>query len=153
MIKYTLSCDNDHRFDAWFQSADGFTSQLEAGHLVCTTCGSAKIAKSLMAPAIAVSKKAAPAPPSETPPTDEPSGPLSTPANAAEDKLAALRKHVEKTSEYVGMSFAEEARAMHLGDTPERAIYGEARLEEAKKLVDDGIPVMPLPFTPRRGSN
>ena len=70
---------------------------------------------------------------------------------AAEDMtpLEKLRRHVETTSDYVGMSFAAEARAMHEGTRPERAIHGEARIDEARKLLEDGIPVAPLPFRPR----
>ena len=67
--------------------------------------------------------------------------------------LAELKRHVEANSEYVGLEFAREARAMHEGETPERSIYGEARADEAKKLLEDGIPVAPLPFRPGRKSN
>ncbi len=42
---------------------------------------------------------------------------------------------------------------MHDGDTPARAIYGEANLADAKALIEDGIAVMPLPFTPKRNTN
>ena len=42
---------------------------------------------------------------------------------------------------------------MHNGEAPERAIYGEARLDEAKKLLEDGVPVAPLPFLPNRKAN
>ena len=64
--------------------------------------------------------------------------------------LEKLRRHVEATSDYVGMSFAAEARAMHDGEKPERAIHGEARPDEARKLLEDGVPVAPLPFRTRR---
>jgi hypothetical protein len=64
-----------------------------------------------------------------------------------------MRKQVEENSEYVGTNFATEARSMHLGDAPERAIFGEAKPEEAKSLIEDGIPVAPLPFVPKRKSN
>lgn len=79
--------------------------------------------------------------------------PLNTPASPAEKALSSLRKHVEQNSDYVGTGFAKEARAMHLGDAPERAIWGEAGKEEAKALIDDGIPIAPLPFTPTRKTN
>lgn len=60
---------------------------------------------------------------------------------------------VEDNSDYVGSNFATEARKMHLGDAPERSIYGEAKLEDAKALIDDGISVMPLPFMTKRKTN
>ena len=70
-----------------------------------------------------------------------------------EKALAKLRQEVEKNSDYVGMNFASEARAMHDGDMPQRAIYGEAKPEEAKSLIEDGVPVAPLPFTPKAKTN
>ncbi|RJL00495.1 DUF1178 family protein, partial [Paracoccus aestuarii] len=71
----------------------------------------------------------------------------------AEAALEALRRKVEESSDYVGLSFAEEARAMHDGTKPARAIHGEARPEEARRLIEDGVPVAPLPFLPRRRAN
>ncbi len=67
--------------------------------------------------------------------------------------LEDIRRQVEENSDYVGKNFAEEARSMHLGDTPERSIYGEANAEQAKSLIEDGVPVLPLPFTPKRKTN
>lgn len=70
-----------------------------------------------------------------------------------EKSISALRDKIEKQSDYVGANFAAEARAMHDGSKPERAIYGEAKLDDARKLVNDGIPVLPLPFIPRKKTN
>ncbi len=70
-----------------------------------------------------------------------------------EKAIKELKEHVEKNSDYVGNKFADEARAMHLGDKPERSIYGEVKVEDAKKLHDDGIPAVPLPFTPKQKTN
>ncbi len=84
-------------------------------------------------------------------------GALSQPAGEAagkmEQALGELRRRVEENSDYVGKDFASEARAMHLGDAPERAIYGEAKPDEAKALIEDGIPVLPLPFGRNRKTN
>lgn len=133
MIRYDLTCDHDHRFDGWFASAAGFDSLRAAGQVTCVICGSANVEKALMAPAVTPG--------------------LTAPRNTAEQALAAMRKKVEASSEYVGMNFAAEARAIHAGDAPERSIYGEARFEEAKALIEDGVPVAPLPFTPTRKAN
>ena len=78
---------------------------------------------------------------------------LKTPETDAEKALKALRKHVETNAQYVGGNFADEARAMHDGTSPERAIYGEAQPEQARALIDEGIPVAPLPFAPTRKAN
>lgn len=139
MIRYTLRCDNDHEFTGWFQSSDGFDQLRAAGHVSCTHCGSKAVEKTLMAPSV-VSKAA-------------PVADLTTPSEPREVALAKLRQHIENTSDYVGVSFAAEARAMHEGTAPERAIYGEARLDEARQLIEEGIPVAPLPFLPRGRAN
>lgn len=138
MIRYALRCDNGHDFDGWFRDSDGFDSLRVAGQVACTQCGSVAVEKAVMAPRVAKTA-AAPA--------------LTAPRDSREAALEAMRRHVEAHSDYVGMSFAAEARAIHEGHAPERPIYGEAKLEEAKKLVEDGIPVAPLPFRPRQRVN
>lgn len=142
MIQYSLKCAEGHRFDSWFQSASAFDKLQGAGHLSCAVCGSAKVDKALMAPRVNHSDKA------EIP--EPPAHPLSGEKTPAEQALKALREHVEKNSDYVGKDFAREARAMHLGEADARPIWGETRPDEAKKLIEDGVPVAPLPFTPTR---
>jgi hypothetical protein len=72
---------------------------------------------------------------------------LSGPAHPAEQMLRKLREHIEKTSTYVGDRFASEARAMHVGDKDEVPIHGQATAEEARALIDDGIPILPVPIS------
>lgn len=146
MIHYTLKCDQDHRFDSWFQSASAYEKLAKAGMVSCTTCGSLKVEKAIMAPSVSLG--------GSTAPTEEAPAPdLSTPASPAEKALAELRGEIEKNSDYVGSDFAKEARAIHDGSAPERMIHGEARGDEARKLVEDGVPVVPLPFLPTRKTN
>ena len=153
MIRYTLRCTNDHRFDSWFQSAEGFDALKAAGHVTCPECGVTDIEKALMAPRVRPARKASAAAPDESaaPTTDTPD--LRSPEDARAKALAAIRDHVEKNSDYVGLNFTAEARAMHSGEKPHRAIYGEAKTEDAKKLIEDGVPVAPLPFTPKAKTN
>ena len=78
---------------------------------------------------------------------------MSEPQGEVGRALAALRREVEDNSDYVGLSFVSEARAIHAGDAPDRAIYGEARLDDARSLLAEGIRVAPLPFMPPRRTN
>ena len=143
MIQYSLKCENNHSFDSWFASADAYDKLADNGMVSCAVCGSTKVSKAIMAPRVRTTKgKEAPVAPT-----------LPTEKSAAEQAIAKMRAQVEQNSEYVGTNFATEARSMHLGDAPERAIYGEAKPEEAKSLIEDGIPVTPLPFMPTRKSN
>lgn len=145
MIRYSLTCSNDHAFESWFQSAEAFDRLAAAGHVACAVCGATGIAKTLMAPAVRPARKAVAAAAG--------AGPLATPQTPVEAAFAALRRQVEENSDYVGLNFAAEARAMHEGRVKERSIYGEAKADEARKLVEDGIPVAPLPFVPARKTN
>ena len=150
MIQFSLKCSEGHTFDSWFQSTDAFDKLSASGMVACVVCGSSDVTKAIMAPRVRPARSAA----KKTEPRTQPEPvSLSAPANSAEEALAEMRKQVEKNSDYVGMKFAEEARAMHNGDAPERSIYGEARLDEAKSLIDDGVPVAPLPFRPQRKMN
>lgn len=148
MIRYSLRCARDHGFDSWFQSAAAFDRLAAAGLNACPVCGSADTQKVLMAPALASARKAADVPDA---------GPQETGAVTAEAKLEALiagmRRQIEEGSDYVGMNFAAEARGMHEGELPARSIWGEVRGDEARQLLEDGVPVAPLPFIPRRKTN
>lgn len=153
MIRYALTCDQGHAFDSWFASAAACDSLIASGRVGCLHCGSTKVDKALMAPAVnhGTPASAAGSAPAPSPAAGE--RPLSAPQSAIEAALAALRREIEANSEYVGLNFAAEARAIHLGDAPERAIFGEARPEEARALIEDGVPVAPLPFLPARKAN
>jgi hypothetical protein len=140
MIRYALTCKKDHSFESWFASAEAFEGLQASGHVACPVCGSAEVAKVLMAPMVRPGRKAA-----------APS--LRDPGTEAEVALARLRAEVEAKSDYVGVNFVTEARAIHAGAAPERSIYGEARPDEAIKLLEEGIPVAPLPFLPRAKTN
>ncbi len=137
MIRYALRCTNGHRFDSWFGSGADFDRLSGAGHLACAVCGSGAVEKDMMAPGIGAAAEPAP---------------LSAPASPAEQALAELRRRIEAEADNVGRDFAREARRIHEGEAPARTIIGEARPADARALVEDGIPVAPLPWISRRGN-
>ena len=141
MIRFHLKCADDHSFESWFQSGAAFAALQAAGHVICPECGSSRVEKALMTPALRPGSRAEAAPARPD---------LRDPATAREAALAELKRQVEANSEYVGMNFAAEARRIHSGDAPERSIYGETRLDDARKLIEEGVPVAPLPFLPAR---
>lgn len=142
MIRYALNCAEGHSFESWFQSADAFDALDERGLLTCAVCGGGQVSKAIMAPRVAKSEAEA-----------DSAGPLSAPASPAEQAMAEIRKKVEENADYVGDTFAAEVRAMQNGEAPDRPIWGEARLPEAKALIEEGAPVAPLPFMPPRKVN
>jgi hypothetical protein len=141
MIVFDLRCADGHRFESWFQSGAVFDRQQAEGAIECPLCGSHAIAKAPMAPHVAhagegAAEKEAPAG----------GGP---PAEMLE-ALRRLRRHIEENCDYVGRTFPEEARRIFYGDIENRAIWGEASLNDAVALRDEGIEVQPLPWLYRR---
>lgn len=137
MINFNLRCILDHEFDAWFRSSEDYVEQSAKGFISCPVCGSIEVEKNLMAPAVATSRK---------------SERVGMGFSKAEHELLRewrrIAKNVRKSADYVGENFAEEARKIHFGEADERAIYGEADVQEVTSLLDDGIEIMPLPSLP-----
>ena len=150
MIHYALKCGAGHGFDSWFQSATAFDRLAGAGLLTCAVCGGADVAKGLMAPMVQTAETAAPDPATAGASPAPPMQQLALPTTELQKQIAELRRKVEENSTYVGGNFAAEARAIHDGTAPERSIWGEARPDEARALMEDGVPVAPLPFMPSR---
>ncbi len=142
MIRYDLECVQGHTFDGWFSNSASFDQQADAGVVECPVCGTSDVHKALMAPGI----------PAKSNKTTEPQPVMQnapdTPAAELSQMIRKLRKHVEDNSEYVGPRFAEEARKIHYEESEARGIYGEASLDEARELNEEGIDVQPLPILP-----
>jgi len=137
VIRFSLHCDKDHEFEAWFSSSADFDGQSERGLVECPVCGSRQIGKSLMAPAVAVSR-------------DAPAAKLAMDPEKREmmRKLRDIVQAVKQNSEDVGDRFADEARKIHHGETEARGIIGKASNDDAKALIEEGIEIAPLPEFP-----
>lgn len=136
MIRYALICEHDHGFEGWFGSSADFDDQQARGLLECPLCASKAVRKQIMAPALAGVKR-----------TVQDEAPSKSHAMMME-AMGRLRRHVEENFDDVGDAFAREARAIHEGKSEERGIYGQATPDEVRELVEDGIPVAPLPPEP-----
>ena len=146
MIKYTLVCEQRHEFDSWFASSTAYDKQEKRGLISCPTCNSSKVEKAIMAPRLSGTRKRRRAA-AETP-AAAPVAMLSPQEQELRTKLKELRDHITKNADYVGKKFPEEARKMHYGETEHRSIYGEASIEAAKELSEEGIELHPLPVLP-----
>jgi len=140
MIKYRLVCSQDHEFDGWFAGSKAFDAQVGDGEIACPICANTDIRKALMAPSVVTSKRSKRhVTPSET-------------VEQVQILMSKVRAHVESSFDYVGDQFADEARRIHYGEADEREIYGEATLDEAQELVEEGVPVAPLPLDPGKAN-
>ncbi len=147
MIRYDLQCDQDHLFDGWFRDSAAYDAQVSRGLVACTHCGSLAISKQIMAPGIPAKSNRK----SEVA-TRMASGIADPRAAAMLEMMRAVRREVETTAENVGTQFAEEARRIHYKEAETRGIYGQASMDDAKALVEEGISVMPLPRLPEDGN-
>ena len=137
MIKYELKCASGCTFEGWFRSSDDFDRQAADEQLECPACGSREIERAIMAPAIMRGGATRSAPRSAERLAE-------IQASFAEAAKRA-RDYVEKNFDYVGDKFPEEARRIHYNEEKPRAIYGEATGREVKELVDEGVPIAPIP--------
>ena len=158
MIVFDLRCAQAHVFEAWFGSSADYEAQRERGLVACPLCGDTTVEKAVMAPAVAPkgNQRRAPASPEPAPAAAPPSPLAAHPPEVVKAMLAALAEvqaKVEANCDYVGDRFADEARAIHHGETESRGIYGEATPEQAAALRDEGIDVAPLPFRPKRNAD
>lgn len=146
MIVFDLSCPEGHRFEGWFASSTDYADQQARGLLACPSCGSAEVSKAPMAPAVPAKGNAR----QEVLPPEAPRQVANTPMPPEVQKaltaLAKAQAAALKNSTWVGDKFAEETRKMHYGERDEAPIHGQASLAEAKALIEEGVPVAPLPF-------
>ena len=138
MIRYALACGGGHEFEGWFSASDDYDEQSARGLLTCPVCDTREVRKQIMAPALAGTTR-----------RDVSQSPAAMRAMMME-AMSRVRSHVENNFDYVGDAFASEARAIHEGKSEERGIYGEASPSEVKALVEDGVPVAPLPPAPAK---
>ena len=160
MIRYRLACQKGHEFEAWFPSSEACDKQIKKKLVACPTCGSTKVAKSLMAPNVVTSeskekrsgrrgpRKDAPSVGDVPQPVAGPSQMLSGPQREMLQQLKAMRDEILAEAEYVGPRFADEARKIHNEEAPGRGIYGEASPDEVLELASEGIDVFPIPMLP-----
>jgi hypothetical protein len=155
MISFDLCCGKGHRFEGWFASSHDYDEQQERNLLLCPTCNNADVIKMLSAPNIGRKGNQSPAPKAasseqETASTNQIEVANTAPMPAAMieimQKMASVQTEMLKNSDWVGRQFAEEARAIHYGETDDRLIHGETSPAEAEALAEEGIAVAALPF-------
>ena len=142
MIRFSLICDNGHDFESWFASNESYDFQIEHNLVACPHCSVVKISKAVMAPAVARGDRKKISAPKQN-------VALIGGADAELRKMARdLHAKIIDSTVDVGGEFPAEARKIHDGDAPERAIRGQASPEEARDLLEDGVSILPMPILP-----
>jgi hypothetical protein len=138
LIRYSLSCDKAHEFEGWFAGSADFDRQVERSLVSCPVCNSLQVTKALMAPSVSTARK-----------QDEMrSLAMDTAQKAVLAKVKETLAEIRANTEDVGERFPEEARKIHYGEADQRGIIGQATVQEAKALVEEGIDIAPLPIIP-----
>jgi hypothetical protein len=137
MIVFDLRCEDDHVFEAWFGSGEEYEDQHRRGLVSCPICASALVRKAPAAPRISGTGDRA----------------TTEQAKHALSRLAALQTKLLAGSEHVGSRFADVARAMQSGEEQSRPVHGQASAAEARALVEEGVPILPLPLPVRTPSS
>ena len=139
MIIFDLKCSLNHVFEAWFKDSKEFTKQRKNNLINCPICDDNKIIKALMTPNV---------------------GKKSNSKNNKKiinktlvNKISKFKKTIEKNFEYVGGNFTEEAKKIKYGEAKDRAIYGEANMEQTKELIEEEIDFQPLPWASEKKTN
>jgi hypothetical protein len=141
MIVFDLRCTHGHVFEAWFGSSGAYEEQRASGMIACPMCGVAEVTKAVMAPNVSAkgNRAAAPVPmAAEAPPPEA--------IKAALAALAEAQAKMLEGSQFVGLAFADRARAMHLGEEDHAPIHGHATADDAMELIEDGVGIAPLAF-------
>ena len=155
MIVFDLHCEHGHRFEGWFKSSSDYEEQKTRGLVTCPECATDAVSKAPMAPAVPAKGNSKPdralaSRPEQQPAPGEGKAVTNAPPPAevqkAMEALAKAQAKALENSTYVGKNFVKEAREMHYGERDEAPIHGQASLEEAKELAEEGVPVAPLPF-------
>jgi hypothetical protein len=140
VIVFDLKCGRAHVFEAWFGSSADYENQRERGLIQCPVCGDGEIGKAVMAPRLGGMAAAERDTTTAVATGDAPE------LKAMMAKMAELQSRMLQDSEWVGTRFADEARAIHHGETGHRTIHGQATPAEAAALKEEGVGLMPLPF-------
>jgi hypothetical protein len=129
VIRYSLACVGEHEFEAWFSNSAAYDAQRRKKQVECPVCGTHNVRKQIMAPAVRGTKKKS-----------------QEVAEAEAARMAGeVRRKIAETHDYVGDRFADEARSMYYGEIEKRPVWGEVTPDDARELIEEGVPAMPLP--------
>ncbi len=138
-----LKCGFEHCFEGWFSSEDDFLEQCNRSLVQCPVCGDQRISKKPSAPRLvrSINRTKVAERADESPDVSE-----SVALQTYQKEMIALTRLIIANTVDMGAEFSNEARKMHYGESPDRAIRGTATIQEARSLIEEGIDVIALPM-------
>lgn len=160
MFVVDLLCNAGHSFEGWFERSEDARAQLDKGSLECPVCGGTNVTRRLGFAAVGNRGSDRPLPARRPHAAeraverageraDERAGDaVAPPALPLEIQraLSSLLRAVRTHGEDVGERFATVARRIHSGEEEARLVYGSASPDEARALVEDGVPFAAIPI-------
>tara|TARA_B100001057_G_scaffold328255_1_gene328572 strand:- start:28 stop:456 length:429 start_codon:yes stop_codon:yes gene_type:complete len=136
MIKYKLICkDCNSKFDSWFASSNEYDKLKKRKFLICHSCNSLRVEKTLMAPQLINSK------------TEFETKLNTTKQQKIKKTIKNYQKFIKDNFQYVGDNFAYEARSIHYDNKKKsKGIYGSASKQDLKELKEEGIEAQMIPW-------
>jgi hypothetical protein len=134
MIKYNLSCKNNHSFESWFSDSKEFDRLKRKNLIECIFCQSKKVDKSIMAPGVLNTK---------TYNIKRDRNELNELKKFKKD-LQNIRKFVENNFEYVEKNFAKKVREVYYDKKSKKNIYGSTTESEREELKEEGIDLLSI---------
>ena len=160
MILFDIKCSDGHIFEAWFQNNEAYEQQIDNDLVECPLCGCTKTSKSLMSPNISAKGEIIREAYQSEQDSEDHKVTVSAHSNSSKEvssddvkraldhmhnTMSKFRRQAEKSCEYVGDDFADEARKIHAGESEKRGIYGETTISETEELLEEGIDILPVP--------
>jgi len=136
MIKYRLICnDCNLSFDSWFGSSKEYEKLKKKNFLICHSCNSTKIEKTLMSPQLI--KKV----------QDKHNDKRDVKLKEITEKIKKYQKFIRENFDYVGKNFAYKARSIHYDNIKKnKGIFGTTTNDELKELKEEGVNVEVIPW-------
>ena len=156
MKVFNLQCSARHAFEGWFASEADHADQMARGLLACQICGDHDVQKLPSAPRLnlgageparaadTATRGGGAVVAGEASPGDAQDA--TRHRQALQSAYLQFARRVMEQTEDVGTRFADEARRIHYGEAAERGIRGQASAEETEALLEEGVPVLPLPL-------
>jgi hypothetical protein len=143
MISFDLKCARGHVFEVWFRSSADYETQHMSGQIFCPSCGAPEVEKAVMAPAVGAKGNQRNEASTQIA-TRSSAEDISPEAHALLAELAEVQARALEESQWVGDQFPERVRAMHYGETEHAPVHGTASINEARQMMEEGLPVAPL---------
>jgi hypothetical protein len=133
VIIYDLRCENNHKFEGWFQDRSAYEGQKSQKLINCPVCGCSDV--EMVPSSIAIMAR-----------DIKSSGRGHNKELSLPKALKVFHEYIENNFDNVGDKFAEVALKIHRGEEEGRNIRGTTTESEEVTLKDEGVQFFKIPM-------